>query len=96
MIRGTFEPGGRSDVKRGIRVQKRDRRWHWQTKCYNPAAPKLFFLKDLKDGITAGKKQALVTGEKVILICRGTQQERLNRQRRKRQSFKKDTNKMGV
>lgn len=33
-IGGKIEAGGRSDVERGIR----GRRWHWQTKRYDPAA----------------------------------------------------------
>lgn len=44
--------------KREERGAERDRRWHWQTKCYDPAAPKLP-QKDLKAGITAGQKGRL-------------------------------------
>lgn len=39
--------------KREEEGAERDRGWHWQTKCYNPAAPKLS-LKDLNAGISAG------------------------------------------
>lgn len=46
---------------------ERNRSWHLQTKCYDPAAPKLS-LKDQKAGITAGRKQGVVTGREVIFF----------------------------
>lgn len=78
--RGKGHPSGLSEGK--LRQEddqegdgaERDRRWHWQTKCHDPAAPKLS-LKDLKAGITAGQKQGLVTGGEVLFFSRHLQRE---------------------
>lgn len=49
------EDSCRDREKREEEGAERDRRWHWQTKHYDPAAPKIS-LKDLKAGITAGNR----------------------------------------